>query len=164
MLCDICHKKIATVHLTEIVEGKVMELHICQDCAKNKAEELKQQLNISDFLGGLTLEGEDNKSMSIKCSFCGTTFYDFKKKGRLGCAKCYTHFKSQLLPLIKKIHGSNEHKGKLPKKVEEKVIVDRNLKILKERLERAVKLEAYEDAAKLRDEIRELEKKVRKED
>lgn len=161
MLCDLCHKNMATVHLTEIVNDKVMELHICQECAKHKAEELKQQLTISEFLGGLVSEPDLNKKESgVKCSLCGISFYDFKKNGSLGCAKCYVAFKSQLTPIIKKVHGAVHHRGKIPSNVEDNIALNRKLTGLRERLSRAVNLEDYEEAARLRDEIRELEKKV----
>jgi len=85
MLCDICHKNIATVHLTEIINDKVIEMHICQGCARNKTSELKQQLDISNFLGGLAAQDElpGEKRALLKCSFCGLAYAEFKKKGRL---------------------------------------------------------------------------------
>jgi protein arginine kinase activator len=162
MLCDLCHNHIATVHLTEIIDEKVTELHICQGCAKSKTEELKQQLNISDFVGGLIPGGQNReKDTNLKCSCCGISFYDFKKKGRLGCANCYVAFKAQLVPLIKKIHGSVHHRGKFPHHVGEDLVIGEKVKVLKARLERAIQLEEYEEAANLRDQIRELEKGVK---
>ena len=160
MLCDICHKNIATVHLTEIINDKVVEMHICKKCAKMKTEELKKQLNISDFLGGLVDIGEVERAgkLLLKCSSCGLSYQDFKKKGRLGCQSCYVTFRQRLLPLLRKIHGSVRHTGKFPLHWEKKISRQDNLRELKERLERAVKLEEYEEAAALRDEIRKLEK------
>ncbi|MDD5584520.1 MAG: UvrB/UvrC motif-containing protein [Candidatus Omnitrophica bacterium] len=161
MLCDICHKNIATVHLTEIVNEKIAEMHICQPCAKTKTDEIKEQLNISDFLGGLTGIGqtkEKQEEISLKCSSCGLTYGDFKKKGRFGCGQCYTSFKAVLLPLLKKIHGSTRHVGKTPLK---RVIGKPAEKIsdLKTRLARAIQMEEYEEAAQLRDEIKNFENK-----
>lgn len=157
MLCDICHKNIATVHLTEIVNDKVTEMHICQFCAKSKTEELKEQFNISGLLGGLAdAAGVRKQDALLKCNFCGLTYADFKKKGRLGCAKCYSSFKVQLTPLLKKIHSSIRHSGKFPVQAAMKVSLDAKLKELKDCLERAVKLEEFEEAAHLRDEIKKL--------
>jgi protein arginine kinase activator len=158
MLCDICHKNNATVHLTEIVNDKVVEMHICQVCAKLKAEELKEQLDISNLLGGLVGVGELHKEeTSLKCSSCGLTYSDFRKKGRLGCGKCYVTFKNQLLPLLKKIHSSTHYSGKFPSRISQKTSPETKVKELKDRLERAIQLEEYEDAVGLRDEIRKLE-------
>jgi protein arginine kinase activator len=159
MLCDICHKNIATVHLTEVINGKVAEMHICHSCAQLKAEELKEQLSVSDFLTGLTgtVETQRKEEISLKCSFCGSNYLDFKKKGRLGCGNCYVAFKQQLFPLLKKIHGSTRHIGKSPIQVTAGSSLGSKLKELKDRLDRAIQLEEYEDAARLRDEIKRLE-------
>lgn len=162
MLCDICHKNIATVHLTEIINDKVVEMHICQNCTKIKTQELKDNLTIPELLTDLMNTAEaPKKEISLKCPFCGLTYADFKKKARLGCGRCYSVFKVQILPLLKKIHGSltyagksaaNTHKDSLPGSVKE----------LKVRLERAVKLEEYEEAARLRDELKKLDQRPEK--
>jgi len=162
MLCDICHKNIATVHLTEIVNENVMELHLCQECARLKTEGLKYQLNLSDFLTGLVEKYEPQEKKSLTCPLCGLTFYEFKKKGKMGCSRCYETFKAQLLPLFRKIHGSVHHVGKSPRRVKDNMHIKRKMKELKKRLERAVTLEEYEEAAQIRDEIKALEAKNEK--
>jgi len=146
------------------MDDKIMEFHICQECARLKAEELKQHLSISEFLSNLTIQEDlDKKLKDIRCSFCGITFYDFKKKGRLGCANCYFTFKDQLFPIIKKVHSTTQHKGKFPPTVKEEIIVDKKLAILRERLKKAIQIEAYEEAAMIRDQIKELKKKEKSE-
>ena len=106
MLCDLCHKNRATVHLMEIVKGKVMELNICQQCAHLKAGEFEFKLNTPEGIGSFGLNTEiDSKDECLHCSFCGLQLVDFKKNGYLGCAHCYTVFKSQLIGIIKKIQG-----------------------------------------------------------
>jgi protein arginine kinase activator len=163
MLCDLCHKNIATVHLTEVLNDKVTEMHICQICAKSKTDELKEQLNISDLLGGLADNtGLTKEDSLIKCRFCGLTYADFKKKGRLGCAFCYSTFNIQLVPLLRKIHGAAHHRGKSPLQKNVKVHFEAKIKELRGRLERAINLEEYETAAKLRDEIKKLEGEQKK--
>ncbi|MCQ9204807.1 MAG: UvrB/UvrC motif-containing protein [Omnitrophica bacterium] len=160
MLCDVCHKNIATVHLTEIINEKVVEMHVCQTCAQSKASELNEQLNISDFLGGLAAMGEFKAQKQLpKCSACGFDYGDFKKKGRLGCGRCYVTFRQQLLPFLKRIHGLIKHTGKAPFQIDREMSVQVKLKELRKRLERAIQLEEYEEAARLRDEIKKLEKK-----
>jgi protein arginine kinase activator len=162
MLCDLCHKNSATVHLTEIVNEKVMELHICAECAQNKTDELKQHISVSDFLSSLITEpGAEKKNSALACPMCGFTFYDFKKKGRLGCGHCYVTFRQYLHSFLKKIHGSSQHKGKLPSKVKQSVVIERNLVSLKARLVRAIELEEYEEAARLRDEIKKTEEHLK---
>jgi protein arginine kinase activator len=159
MLCDICHKNIATVHLTEIINDKVIEVHICQKCTKLKTEELKNQLSLSDFLSGLVEKEEVRRKPSLVCPLCKLTFNEFRKKGRLGCSNCYKMFKEQLLPLFRKIHGSTQHVGKFPKSVEDRILIERKIGQLREMLARAIKLEEYEEAARLRDKIKQLENK-----
>ena len=159
MLCDVCNKNIATIHLTEIVNEKVVEMHICQSCAKAKAHELNEQFNISDFVGGLADIGISKKEEpTVKCPSCGFSYGDFKKNGRLGCGRCYVTFREQLLPLLKKIHSSTRHKGKTPLHVDKKTSLENKLKDLRRHLERAIQLEEYEEAAQLRDEIKNLSK------
>ena len=111
MLCDLCNKNRATVHLTEIVKGKVMELHICQKCSQLKADEIKLKLDASGQINDADLSiSIENEGERLYCSFCGLKFSDFKKDGRLGCAHCYTVFKAQLMPIIRRMHGRSRHK------------------------------------------------------
>lgn len=164
MLCDGCQKKEATVHLTEIVNDKVSKLHLCEDCAKEKGSEMEEHFGLSDLLAGLADVGSGigpESMTAIKCAACGFTYKDFKKVGRLGCGDCYDAFKKQLDLLLKRIHGTNRHVGKVPLSASSaakdmKPVQD--LKELKAGLEKAIQAEDFEKAAKLRDRIREMEK------
>lgn len=165
MLCDICGKNQATVHLTEIVDEKVTELHLCEDCAKEKGAQMESHFGLADLLGGLADFGtqpETEEETSIKCPACGLTYKDFKKIGRLGCGQCYSAFKRVLVPLLKRIHGSSQHMGKSPVKITKEVKTKSELQELKEKLQRAIQTEEFEDAARLRDKIKELENKEAK--
>ncbi|PIQ88581.1 MAG: hypothetical protein COV72_07540 [Candidatus Omnitrophica bacterium CG11_big_fil_rev_8_21_14_0_20_42_13] len=169
MLCDICNKNVATVHLTEIIDDQMAELHLCENCARQKSMEMEQQFGLADLLAGLSNFGEQVEpqvTMKQKCNLCGMTYENFKKIGRLGCSECYKSFESYLKPLVKKIHGSIQHIGKAPgkrkplaavktPKQKEKVV---SLEELKKQLQSAVQNEEFEEAAKIRDKIRELEK------
>jgi len=137
------------------------ELHLCQECARKKAGDIQKQLSMADFLSGMVGTGDFPKAAVAKivCPGCGLTYEEFKKKGRLGCSQCYTAFKQQLLPLLKKIHGSTQHMGKVPRTLGEGVAGERKVKELKDRLARAIQLEEYEEAARVRDLIREAEQK-----
>jgi len=164
MICDICHKNNATVHLTEIINDKVVEMHICQVCAQEKASELNKHLNISGFLGSLAdmVGGLPQERRLLKCPSCGFSYGDFKKKGRLGCGKCYETFHGLLLPLLKKIHSATTHTGKAPTSLDKRASGQMKVNDLHQRLRRAIQLEEYEEAAKLRDQIKELEKPRKK--
>ena len=163
MLCDICDKNPATVHLTEIIDDQMNELHLCEECAHQKSLQMEQQFGLSDLLGGLAEFEKPTKekeaALTIKCANCGLTYADFKKIGRLGCSECYDTFKKYLGPLLKKVHGSILHFGKSPFKVARALDKRGDLQALRYQLQKAIETEAFEEAAKIRDQIKELEKK-----
>jgi protein arginine kinase activator len=162
MLCDICGKKQATVHLTEIVDEQMTELHLCDECAKEKSVQMEQQFGLADLLAGLSDMGkqvkEEVSAVTIKCPHCSLTYEDFRKVGRLGCGECYNAFRKYLSVLLKKIHGSNQHLGKTPSRLAKPVKAKSTLQELKDRLQRAIQTEEFEEAARIRDKIKELEK------
>lgn len=161
ILCQVCKKKVATVHLTEIIKNKNKELHLCEDCAGKKGVAFKtQQFSISDLLSGLVSSQaaqEISKMSQMKCPICGISYLDFRSSGRLGCATDYTVFKEGLLPLLEKIHGGTQHFGKVPPGEGAGNKVGRELLELRQALKRAVEGENYEKAAELRDRIRQVE-------
>jgi len=176
MKCDKCPKK-ATVHLTEIVDSKVMEMHLCEDCARDQSQQMEQQFGLSDLLAGLTDFGkhvpEAQKEVALQCPSCGLSYEDFRKFGRFGCAECYTAFKPHLKTLLKKIHGSTTHLGKKLAALEPVAAppspdgtpvavlapVADTSESLRVKMHRAIDDEDFELAAALRDKIRELEQK-----
>ena len=171
MICDECGKNKATVHLTEIVNEQITKVNLCEVCAKEKGSDVEQHFGIADLLSALSDAGQKETGEAIppsknKCTFCGMTYEDFKKVGRLGCSECYNTFKQSLLPLLKRIHGSNQHLGKSPDPVlvkEQKVSskLQTDLETVRLELQKAVKKEEFEEAAALRDKIKFLEKKIK---
>ncbi|MFH0940835.1 MAG: UvrB/UvrC motif-containing protein [Candidatus Omnitrophota bacterium] len=175
MLCNICTKNQATVHLTEIVDDKMNELHLCDDCARKKSMQMEQQFGLSDLLAGLVDYGKQLSSVDkeatavMHCSACGLTYEDFRKIGRLGCGECYAAFAKYLGPLLKRIHGANQHVGKAPKGISlSEVVYSKAPKTkavdvneLKASLQRAIEREDFEEAALLRDAIKESEARMK---
>jgi len=167
MLCNICGKNPATVHLTEIIDDQMNELHLCEECARQKSAAMEQHFGLSDLLAGLaefdkTAKGKETvQEVAVKCPNCGLTYTDFRKIGRLGCGECYTAFKKYLLPLLKRIHGSDHHTGKSPAAPQVRGAAKKfaGLDDLRQKLQRAIETEAFEEAARIRDQIRELEKR-----
>ncbi len=170
MKCDLCQKK-ATVHLTEIIDHQIVELHLCEDCAREKSAQMEQQFGLADLLAGLSDFGsqiKDQEKEKIVCPNCAMSYDDFKKFGRLGCGDCYTAFKTHLSVLLKKIHGANYHHGKTPGLETPSKNEGQNpqnppqkpLDVLKAQLQNAIQEENFEKAAGLRDKIRTLEKEV----
>lgn len=172
MVCNQCGKNKATVHLTEIVNDQITKLDLCESCAKEKGSDVEQHFGIADLLSALSdVEGPSSTASSpagtkTKCSHCGLTYDDFKKIGRLGCGECYETFKTSLAPLLKRIHGSNQHMGKSPSPVSVKEAktaskLMEELEGAKLELQKAVKKEEFEEAAAIRDKIKFLEKKIK---
>lgn len=163
MKCQICGKREATVHYKELKDDMVEEMHICDVCADEKGfgnAEKKEDFSFPDLLGGMADEeapegGEAGRP--VRCDRCGLTYLEFKASGRLGCAGCYQAFRAPIVPLLRRIHGSDRHIGKMPSgggQPDEKAW---EIRRLKEDLDRVVREENFEEAARIRDEIRKLE-------
>jgi len=162
MLCEECGRKEAAFHYTEIINGFATELHLCEDCAQKKGINFPASFSFADLLGGL-LESESLPSLAREsnCKNCGLSYSDFKKSSFLGCSQCYRYFHQSLEPLLKKIHGSSKHIGKSPKKKgkeKERGKEGYDIELLQSQLKEAVAKEEFEEAAKLRDKIKEIEK------
>lgn len=166
MLCDICHKAGASVHLTEIIDNQITELHLCEECARQKGTQMEQHFGLADLLAGLTDLGQQfevGDKKEAKCPNCGLTYQDFRRIGRLGCSECYRAFKAGLGVLLKRIHGSTVHLGRGPTKVKPEVARKKTQEeILRDKLEKAIGAEEFEEAAGLRDKIRALQTKKKK--
>lgn len=168
VLCQYCQQRPATVHLTKIINFEKTELHLCEVCAKAAGNELGVMFGnnftfqnlIVGLLGDVDFEIDQQPSIGgeIRCRNCGLTFSDFKNTGLLGCGECYHHFKMGLEPLFKKVHGSITHTGKVPRRTGGKVRIRKEIQDLRHQLQHAIQKEDYEQAASLRDEIRQLEK------
>ncbi len=166
MKCDICKNREATVHLTEVVNDNVKKLHLCEECAHDKSEEMQSHFGLTDLLTGLMdlgpsmPDGDVGQDIDVKCPECGLTYFDFQRSGRLGCGKCYETFEGNLNGLLRKIHGSERHVGKMPFKNDEAVKDQEDLLRLKNELTDLVRTEEFEKAALMRDRVRELEEKL----
>jgi protein arginine kinase activator len=160
MICQSCEKKPATIHYTEIKGGDKTVLHLCEECAGEKG--LTHGNPIPTLLASL-VEGMEKagKAPEMKCPECGITFEEFRAKGRLGCPKDYDVFASELVPLLEKVHSAKRHAGRLPAGGAPDTARDDRLLRLRRELGTAVKEEKYEDAARLRDEIRRAEESAR---
>ncbi len=159
MLCDICHKNAATVHITELVNDKMMEMHLCEQCAQAKGISLPEDFPLADFLAGLTdFELTKAKKPTLRCSHCGLDYEDFKRIGRLGCPHCYENFKESLTPLLKRIQGGEQHVGKFPHYVDKSTKQALEIKNLQRKLDKAIQEENFEKAAIIRDKIKKIKK------
>jgi protein arginine kinase activator len=161
MLCHVCNKNVATVKYTEIVEGHVTEIQVCHECAQKEDKEINPHFGAPDFakLGSQTLSMPMRVSdMDSICASCGRTYFELVHSAQLGCPHCYQTFSKSLIPLIERAHGATQHVGKTPKgwatggdAAVAKLMRYRGL------LQKAVRDERYEDAARLRDLIKDVE-------
>lgn len=162
MMCEDCHEREATVHLTQITGGKKTVLNLCAKCADKRGFQnpLKSMpFPLGDFLSSMVEKAYSDESEAVQdlmCPVCGTDFKKFAKTGRLGCGKCYETFRTQIDDLLRKIHGANRHIGKLPLGSPEKMEPLKEERRLQEELRRAVESENFEQAAEIRDRLREI--------
>jgi len=161
MLCTICKEKPATVHLTQIVGDKMQKLDLCEDCAKTKGINDPTSFGLADLdlvlgLGASQQLEQAAGGVELKCPRCGFTQADFKKSGRLGCPECYVTFAEGLAGLLKTMHKGTRHIGKAPEALRATRENADRLKALTEKLKKAVKDENYEQAAQLRDQIKQM--------
>jgi protein arginine kinase activator len=157
MLCDICKKNVATVHLTQMVEGKTKKVDLCEACSKEKGVDDPTGFSLADLLLGLGAAQEMEQASAggeVKCPTCGFTQADFKKAGRLGCAECYKVFSEGLESLLKTMHKGTRHVGKVPHAYKQSQDLSDKLKNLQKKLEKAIADEDFETAATLRDEVK----------
>ena len=159
MKCQDCGQT-ATVHLTDIVSGKKREVHLCQECAEKRELVKHQELNLSAILQ--TVIGQHvgpltDELARLTCPSCGIKYMEFKAEGRLGCPHDYEVFRTALAPLLQRIHRALRHVGKIPAHAVDNAALQAELMELRQTLRRAVEAEHYEEAARLRDLIRQKE-------
>lgn len=171
MLCQHCKKNEATTIVKTMINGEYAEYRLCPECA----HEMGYDSMFTDFsadFGGLLSSFFSNALPAISgathCDTCGSTLNDIKRSGKVGCADCYDTFYTELLPIIRNIHGNTEHLGKRPvieytvneEEPKPDASVDSNeskVKSLRAELKQAIEKENFERAAQLRDEIKGLE-------
>jgi len=155
--CQRCPKQ-ATLHITEVLgEDRFEEVHLCEDCAKKYLYEPQQKTKAkaADPLAGAA---EDPEAVGDQqCEVCGIKFVEFRNHGRLGCPHDYDAFKDDLTPLLESVHGDTKHAGKVPRRVPKAKGGQLELAQLRRKLQQLVTDEKYEEAARVRDQIRQLE-------
>jgi protein arginine kinase activator len=166
MLCDNCGNSEAEVHLTQIVNNEMATVHLCSACAAEKGLDAGgggKTVQLSDFLAkmGQAALSDQEATGAGPCGYCGTSVEEFRRTGRLGCPHCYSTYETQLRAILRRIHGSTYHLGKVyvpPAST----VADRSSRLagLKRKLQRAIEAEDFEQAAVIRDQIKELETAV----
>src|SRR5437660_10226420 len=158
MKCQKCHNA-ATLHITEVLgDEQFEELHLCEQCANKYLYEPQNKTALQKAApaneGAELEEGPFNQH---ECPSCGIKFVEFRNTGRLGCPNDYQEFRDDLIPLLENIHGETKHCGKTPRRMPQSQQALSELMQLRNRLKQAVTKEDYEEAARLRDRIKQLE-------
>ena len=172
MLCNKCQNKLATIHITKVINGQKKELMLCEECARN-SEGLgiglgftNNQFEFFNLLSCL-LTSDSNQPHaafhyvdSVSCKKCNYTYDQFQRTGKLSCGSCYGSFQQQMEGLLKRIHGANRHTGKVPARTGGSLKLIKEIDLYKRKLKEVVEKEEFEEAASLRDQIRQLERKL----
>ena len=156
MLCEKCNKNHATTHIKTVVNGIVREYNLCSECAAKSGYASNSITGmLASMLGDMpTLKLQNQKN----CQVCGATFSDIAHSGKMGCSECYNTFKDEILPYLKRVHGATQHTGKIPNRAP--LIVrpkEKTIDELRQELSRLVADEKYEQAAIIRDKIKEMD-------
>jgi protein arginine kinase activator len=158
MKCQQCTKA-ATLHITEVLgEERFEEQHLCEDCAK-KYLEGSQDGKVGGDKPAIQAPAtiEEAGVLNRTCSICGIKFVEFRNSGRLGCPHDYQEFHDDLVPLLENVHGETKHCGKVPRRHPQSKQTESELVQLRKRLTQAINEERYEEAARLRDKIKQVE-------
>ncbi len=185
MLCENCKKREANVRYSENINGVKKEMHLCEECSRklgitSQMDFKMPSLDIPSFFGSFLEDFSTSEFMpllnevkQLTCDSCGSTFDDIINTGKYGCANCYDVFEDRMDPILKKLQGANRHSGRLGKTSNNKVKFEskngetiqenenskeNKLSKLQDDLKQAIKEERYEDAAKIRDEIKKMSK------
>ncbi len=161
MLCEECGKNQATVSITVTTGGNTSTRRLCPECMKKMELNLVKgdiQSFLSSVLSVLGNEKKTEEQPTVVCSSCGLSYQEFEHTGRLGCAQCYRDFADQLKPSLQKIHGRTQHAGRRPKAYVPDPQDELNQRVneLRKLMDEAVAAENFEEAARLRDELRSL--------
>lgn len=166
MLCQNCKSKEANTHVKSVVNGEYQEFMLCSECAKEKGYTnlfADMHSDFSSILGSFFSNALPAKSETTRCPVCMSTYHDIAKTGQVGCAKCYEVFLAELMPSIRRVHGNTTHCGKAPVNIvkdnpsTEEENQTAKVENMKAELEKAIKEQNFEYAAKLRDMINEME-------
>lgn len=162
MLCEKCGKNHATTHIRSVVNGVVTEKSLCGYCAAKEGYTDITHNSLGEMLASMfgDVLSSGSKSAQLRCPCCGATFSDIAESGKAGCSECYKTFYDQLLPYLKRVHGSTRHAGKIPNRAP--LIVkpqEETVESLRSQLNELVRQEKFEEAAIVRDKIKTMEEK-----
>ncbi len=169
ILCQKCQAKPAVFYYEQSINGKKSDCALCAECAAEwkQSQKTEQEAAAQSPLSGIdTLFGSlfgvsaAPSRTNKRCPLCNSSYADLRRTGKVGCAVCYETFDTELRPTLRSIHGTQTHTGRAPHGISGKNEKKRKLEKLRASLEKAIASEEFEEAARLRDDIRELERNM----
>lgn len=163
MDCQECHQRSATLHFTQLINGKKIETHVCEVCAKELGymTHPEEGYSLHNLLAGLfdfeskQLKTNFRQEVDLTCPKCNLKFTEFKQTGKFGCVECYHTFSKQIDPILKRVHsGNTKHNGKIPKRQGDHLHVKKQLEAYQNQLKQLIEREEFEEAAIVRDQIK----------
>ncbi|NLM39598.1 MAG: hypothetical protein GX205_06030 [Firmicutes bacterium] len=162
MLCEKCGLQPATVRVVQVENGFKTEINLCQGCAQSYSSGFVGGFDLQNILANMfdlpKMWGKVTAVDDRRCPTCGSTLQDIQKRAQLGCSDCYDVYRSELDTLLRRIHPTNRHVGKIPAVSHAKVRMQRQIEEYRRKMEECVQTERFEEAAHYRDEVRRLEK------
>lgn len=163
VLCERCEQRQAVITVSKNTDGEHLVHHYCEKCAQDFypfANELpKEPISIQQLLANWQAPKTKRKEQ-LRCSGCGYTYAHFRKTGRFGCAKCYDTFAEQMPKILQPIQADLKHVGVMPTTMENEQNIKKQILEIRNKMQRAIEQEAFEDAALHRDKIKELEQRL----
>ncbi|MGM8212729.1 UvrB/UvrC motif-containing protein [Virgibacillus sp. W0430] len=172
MECQECHKRPASLHFTQVINGSKTEVHVCEVCAKKKGYMTypEEGYSLHHLLSGLfnfespSLDSHPHapfqQTQELQCPKCNLTLSEFQRAGKFGCATCYDAFSEKLDPIFRRVHsGNTKHYGKIPRRKGGSLHTKKQLEAYRKKLQQLIEKEAFEEAATVRDKIKQLEQK-----
>ena len=161
MICQKCKKNKATTYITRTINGVTQEMALCPKCAAEYGLGGFKPMSLGDLFAPLFKNDTGYAPHSVlspdkRCSGCGSSFSDIVRSGKVGCAQCYTDFYDRLVPSIERIHGRAVHTGKVSGSAPVEQKREKEISDFEKELKKAVEDQNYEEAARLRDIIREM--------
>lgn len=165
MQCQRCHKNIASVRYAEVIDGEVIEQHICQECIQLKQDPAHVGFEFSkpspfvrnDRHATASSDRGATHRRAQSCQSCSTVLNTITTTGKVGCSTCYESFPSTIDTLLEGLHAGTSHTGKVPNLDDARARARADLHAKRTLLKSSLTAERYEEAATLRDEIRSLE-------
>jgi protein arginine kinase activator len=163
MNCHMCGERRATIHLLELIDGRQKSVWLCSICASGRpdiprldpADGIKagESPTLASFLGQ-SYAGDQQAVAAPPCPECGYRIAAFQERNRLGCPGCYPHFRRQIAPIVARFHRHASHVGRVPRRAGGHATRQGEMTRVRVALEKAIRAEDYEEAARLRDTLR----------